>query len=453
MRAGVAITGMVVMSVAVVAGASAADTRQPNILFILADDLGYGDLGVTGHPYAKTPHLDRLAREGIRFEHAYMSGAWCAPSRAGLMSGVYPARGFNRTRILPVDQPCLTGVLKGAGYATAHYGKWHIGKGDDAPPPGDYGIDESFTTQSNGPGWPKDARKDPHYREKTTPRYVDLAIDFMARHRGQPFFINLWVYPTHSYINPTPEQLAVYKDLQVDPEDFDNPLQREFLSFVATHGDVQEAMRAYCADVSALDRDVGRLLEAVAELDLADNTLVIFSSDNGPGPIENKNLAGRYLEKPLLLNSVGSAGPYRDRKVALHDGGIHAPLFVRWPARIPAGAVDAETVVGGVDLLPTLAALAGASLPDGLDGEDLSAALLGTPQQRKKPLFWNDRPGWSALRDRQWKAHLQTGRIRLYDLVKDPSESKNVADENPELATRYLRQLRAWETSIAVKRK
>ena len=425
-----------------------ADEARPNILFILADDLGCGDLGVTGHPYAKTPHLDRVAADGIRFEQAYMSGAWCSPSRAALMSGVYPARGFNATHFVPADRPTLTSVLKQAGYATAHYGKWHIGRGNGAPPPADYGIDESFTTQSNGPGWPKEAREDPHYRENTTPRYVDLAIDFMRRHRAQSFFINLWVYPTHSYINPTPEQLAVYRDLQVNPADFQNPLQREFLEFVAGHGDLTRAMRAYCADVTALDAEVGRLLKALEELGLADDTLVIFSSDNGPGPIENRQLAGRYRENPLLLNSVGSAGPHRDRKTSLHDGGIRAPMLVRWPARIPSGAVDVRTVFGGVDLLPTLAALAGARVPEGIDGEDLSAAWLGQARDRDRPLFWNDRPGWSAMRLGRWKAHLQGEQFRLHDILKDPAESSDQSETEADAADRCRRELIRWESML-----
>jgi N-acetylgalactosamine-6-sulfatase len=424
------------------------------VVFILADDLGYGDLGATGHPYAESPNIDGLARDGIRLEQAYTSGAWCAPSRAGLMGGIYPARGFNRSRVLDVGRPSLTSVLKKAGYATAHYGKWHIGKDKGAPPPAAYGIDESLTTQSTGPTWPKAARSDPHYREKTTPHYVDLAIDFMTRNRGKPFFINLWVYPTHSYINPLPEQLALYRDLDFDMEDIKSPLQREFLEFAGEHGDVREAMRAYCADVTALDTEVGRLLRALENLGLARDTIVIFSSDNGPGPLCNNwdNIAKRYEEKPLLLNSVGSAGPYRDRKISLHDGGIHAPFFIRWPAEIEPGLVDRTTVFGGVDLLPTLASLAGAPVPAGLDGEDLSRAWLGKPVKRKAPLYWNDKPGWSALREKNWKAHLQQQQFRLYDMTTDPSESENVAADHPEVAEHYLKQLQQWEDAAEAAR-
>ncbi len=424
---------------------------RPNIVFILADDLGYGDLGVTGHPYAKTPTIDRLAGDGIRFDHAYMSGAWCAPSRAALMSGVYPARGFNDRRLLPADRPCLTSVLQKAGYTTAHFGKWHMGPRKGGPDPKEYGIDECLITNGTGPTWPPKFRKDPHYREKTTGKYVDLAIDFITRNREKPFFINLWVYPTHSYINPTPDQLAVYQDLKVDINDFENPLQREFLNFVAEHGDIQDAMRAYCADVTALDTEVGRLMNSLRELQLDANTIVIFSSDNGPGPLCNNwdNIAKRYKEKPTLLNNVGSSGPYRDRKISLHDGGIHAPFIVRWPAKIKAGLVNSETVFGGVDVLPTLAALAGVPVPEGLDGVDLSKALTGTVQERGEPLFWNDRPGWSALRDKNWKAHLQNGKFRLHDMVDDPSESVNVAGDHPEVADQYRRQLKHWEATIA----
>ena len=433
--------------------------KPPNIIFILADDLGYGDLGVTGHPYVQTPHIDRLANEGIRFENAYMSAAWCAPSRAALMGGLYPARYFNSTRELAVERPSLTQVLRDAGYATAHYGKWHLGghKATD-PAPVDYGIDESFIDNGNSgehPTWTGAERSDPHHREKTTERYVDLALDFIDRTQDKPFFINLWVYPTHSYINPTVEQLAVYKDLQVEINDFKNPLQREFLKFVAEHGDIQAAMRAYCADVTALDTDLGRLMEALQERGLDENTIVIFSSDNGPGPLCNNwdRIAERYQELPLLLNNVGASGPFRDRKISLHDGGTHVPFFVHWPARIKGGSVDMETVLAGVDLLPTLATIVQAQTPEDLDGIDLSAAWLGQPQQRAGPIYWNDRPGWSALRDKQWKAHLQGKKFRLYDLLKDPSESEDLSRDYPEVAGRYFNALKKWEASLPAKKR
>lgn len=421
---------------------------QPNIIFILADDLGYGDLGVTGHPYAMSPNLDKLASEGIHIQQAYTSGGWCSPSRYGLMSGVFPAREFLRTHKLRTDQPTVTGVLKQAGYTTAHFGKWHMGdQKAKAPPPSEYGIDESFTTQSTGPTWPAEARKDPHYREKTTPYYINLAIDFIERNRNGPFYINLWLYPTHSYINPTDEQLAVYKDLRVSIDDFQHPLQREFLEFVSEHGNVEDAMRAYCADVTALDTEVGRLLDTLAAMNLEENTIVIFSSDNGPGPVSSNwdSIIKRYKESPTLLNNVGSAGPFRSRKTSLYDGGVRAPFFVRWPARIEPGQVDNKTVFGGVDLLPTLAALGGAKIPPwSLDGQDMSAAWQGKPQPRQKPLYFSDRPQWLAMRDKQWKAHMKGNEFTLFNVTSDPSESIDLSSQHPELADQYKRMLNSW---------
>ena len=431
-------------------GEEEATYGRPNILFILADDLGFGDLGVTGHPYAKTPHLDRLAGEGLRFNQAYMSGAWCAPSRAAIMGGIYPARQFNLNRELPVENPSLTSLLKEAGYTTAHFGKWHLGgKSPEDPQPAQYGIDKALITNGNGPTWTDKERRDPHWREKTTARYVDMAIEFAGENRDKPFFINLWLYPTHSYIDPTEEMLAVYEDLEVDICDFENPLQREFLEFVAEHGDIEKAIRAYCADITEMDTQVGRLLRALEDLRLDARTLVIFTSDNGPGPIVGKELASRYVERPTLLNNTGSAGPYRDRKLSLHDGGIHVPLIVRWPGNVPAGMVNDITVIGGVDFLPTLSTITGACM-EGVptDGVDLSAALMGEAILRGEPLFWNDRPGRSAVRDGEWKAHLRRGHFKLYNLVADPSESTDQADAFPEISTKYRTLLEEFEAML-----
>jgi arylsulfatase A-like enzyme len=424
--------------------------KQPNIIFILCDDLGYGDLGVTGHPYVQSPNIDGLAKDGIQFAEAYMSAAWCGPSRAALMGGVYPARNFNRTHVLDVEGTSLPRMLKVAGYATAHYGKWHLGPRENGHPPSEYGIDESLIYNGTGSTWPAARMKDPHWREHSTEAIVDAALGFMTKNQDTPFFMNLWVYPTHSYIDPTPEQLAVYQDLKVDIADFENPLQRAFLEFVSEHGDVQDAMRAYCADVTELDTQVGRLLQTLGKMGVSENTIVIFSSDNGPGPLCNNwdGIAKRYTEKPTLLNNVGSAGPYRDRKISLHDGGTHVPFFVRWPAKIKPGQVNTETVFGGVDLLPTLGRISGAKIPNGLDGHDLAAAWAGKAVERPEPLFWQDRPGWSAMRDGKWKAHLQKGKFRLYDLRNDPSESDEVSKKHPELTERYTKMLKQWEGEL-----
>lgn len=203
---------------------------------------------------AITPHIDKLASEGIRFTKAYMAASWCSPTRYSLMRRLYPAREFYTSFDLQADQPTVTGILSDAGYVTAHFGKWHMGNNTiDSPSPDQFGIDEHFTTQSSGNGWTKEQMKERYFRAHSTDKYVDLCIDFIEMNKTCPFYINLWVHPTHSYIDPTPKQLNAYENLEVNINDFKNPLQQKFLHFVGVHGDINKAMQAYCADLSALD--------------------------------------------------------------------------------------------------------------------------------------------------------------------------------------------------------
>lgn len=440
----------ILLGIAVCLTAWTAVALRPNIVLILCDDLGCGDLGVTGHPYVKTPNIDRLAAGGIRLTEAYMSGAWCGPSRAALISGRYPARNYNSDRTLEPTEPSLARALKAAGYTTAHYGKWHLGPKVGGAPPAEFGFDDARIYNGTGPTWPKEQMKAPHWREHSTSAIVDEGIAFMEKAGDQPFFINLWVYPTHSYIDPTPEMLEVYQDLKVDIDDFENPLQREFLEFVAEHGDIQDAMRAYCADVTEMDTQVGRFFQALEKLGHTENTIIIFSSDNGAAPPCNNwdSIVERYRERPTLLNCVGSSGPLRDRKISLNEGGTRVPFIVRWPAKIKPGRINSKTVFCGVDVFPTLGKLVGADVPEGLDGRDLSAAWFGREIERPGPAFWNDRPGWSTLREGKWKAHLQKKKARLYDLTNDPSESKDLSGEYPEITDRYVKMLKQWEATL-----
>ncbi|MEM1157897.1 MAG: sulfatase-like hydrolase/transferase [Verrucomicrobiota bacterium] len=422
---------------------------------ILCDDLGYGDLAVTGHPYVKSPNIDRLAREGIRFKNGYQSAAWCAPSRFALMSGVYPARYFQKTKEMDLEAPNLFRILNAAGYKTAHFGKWHMsGREPDDPIPSDYGVQEYFIANGNGEGWTREQRQQAHWRENTTAYYVDLAINFIQEQKKseKPFYLNLWVYPTHSYIDPTPEMLEEYQDLQVSIDDFENPLQRDFLKWISEQGDLQQAMRAYCSDVTELDKHVGRLMHALQEQDLDDSTMVIFASDNGPPPLgavhNLESLEKRIKQRPTLINCVGSAGPYRDRKISLNDGGVRTPLFVRWPGKIPPGSVNEDTIFTGVDWLPTIASLAGAGVPDDIDGVNLADALFNKLVERPKIHFWNDRPGWTTLRDKQWKAHLKKGDFFLYDILRDPSESQDLSSQFPEISANYAKLLNDFDAMI-----
>jgi N-acetylgalactosamine-6-sulfatase len=435
--------------------------QPPNIIFILADDLGAGDLHCTGHPYAMSPHLDALAEQGIRFDRAYMAGAWCAPSRYGLMSGQFPARYFDASRNLRSDEPTVTAMLKEAGYHTAHFGKWHLtSNSDQQSKPADFGIDEHFMTNFRGGAdvhtWSREEQDQEYWRAKTTDAYVDMTIDFIRRNRSdsilRPFYVNLWIYPTHSYIHPTPEQLAVYEGLTVDYTDF-SPYQQDFLKFVARHGDIDKAMQAYCADVTAMDRALGRLFDFLDREGLDENTLIVFTSDNGPGPlatqVKSESVVERYKERPDLLNSVGSAKIYRERKVSLHDGGIRVPFIVSWPGKIKGGKVDTVSVIHGTDWLPSIASLCGIEVPEGTyDGTDVSRAFLGVDLVREKDIYWTQ-AGAVACMHENWKALLhRDGELLLFDIQKDPCEQNDLKDEYPEIANSLQKQILKWREEM-----
>ena len=436
------------------------ENKRPNIIFILADDLGAGDLHCTGHPYAQTPNLDKLSEQGVRFERAYMAGSWCAPSRYGLMSGQFPARNFNLTMNLNPEEPSVTKILKNAGYRTAHFGKWHLNKGFEyADSPGDFGIDTHFTTNHNGNGktWTKEQRNEEYWRAKTTDAYVDMAIDFIEENNSnktpQPFYMNLWIYPTHSYIHPTPEELEVYEGLKVDYNDFSN-YQQEFLKFVAKHGDIDKAMQAYCADVTAMDKALGRLFAFLKKKGLDKNTLIVFTSDNGPGPltpqVQSESVVKRYKEKPDLLNSVGSAKIYKERKISLHDGGIRVPFIVSWPKNTPKGKVDKKSLIHGVDWLPTVASICNIDLPDAqFDGIDVKSAFRGEEIPRKDAVYWTQAGSFANLKGK-WKSVLsKNDEFQLYDIVSDPSEIKNQKSDYPEVAAEMEKSLRVWMKDMA----
>ncbi|MFY0627938.1 MAG: sulfatase-like hydrolase/transferase [Reichenbachiella sp.] len=437
------------------------NNQRPNVIFILADDLGAGDLHVTGHPYAKSPNLDKLAKNGIRFEHAYMAAGWCSPSRYGLMSGQYPARRFNDTKNLDPKEPSVTSVLKAAGYTTAHFGKWHITKGTDyAQTPNDFGIDHYFMNNWGGQKidqmWTEDQKSEEFWRAKTTDAYVDMAIDFMEKNSAEkdvkPFFMNLWIYPTHSYIHPTPEQLAVYDDLKVNYDDFSEQ-QQEFLNFVSQHGDIDQAMQAYCADITAMDKALGRLFDYLQKQGLDKNTIIVFTSDNGPGPlttqIKKETVVKRYKEIPDLINSVGYAKHYKDRKLSQNEGGIRVPFIVHWPGQFAEGIVDNTSNIQGVDILPTMAAICQADLPVGqFDGLDITAAFKGKSIKRQEPLFWHEKEQSTILID-HWKGYTDGGSFQLYDLKQDPSQTTDLSNSKPKIASRMEAQLNEWLAIIS----
>jgi len=433
------------------AGAAAAfgQTRRPNILFFLADDLGWGDLGCYGHPNIRTPNLDRLARQGTLFTQFYVNGPVCSPSRTAFLTSHYPARHrvhghfadakMNADRGMPnwLDPSVITlpRLLREAGYATAHFGKWVLGSGPGAPEPGAYGFDTFKSVNANGPAW-KEEQTDPYFRARSTGRIADEAIRFIEQNREKPFYLQTWALLPHATLNPPEEDLKPYARF--------NP-----------GGGIPHkgATAIFYASVSALDRDLGRLLKRLDELGLAENTLVLFSSDNGPEDIHIVNASH---------SGVGTPGPFRGRKRSLYEGGVRLPLIARWPGRVPANRVDSTSLLTAVDFLPTACSLAGVSVPANAqpDGEEVSAALMGKPWKRAKAIQWEwrfrihgdtlNRSPMLAIREGDWKLLLNPdrSRVELYDIPRDPSELDNLAGRQPQIVARLAEKALAWQKTL-----
>lgn len=347
-------------------------SKRPNIVFILTDDMGYSDLNCYGGNFAPTPNLDRLATEGVRFTHFYVDAPICSASRCAFITGMFPARwNFttyldNRARnraceqadFLPTSAPALARVLKAAGYATGHFGKWHLGGGRDvtnAPPFSAYGYDEHVGTyESPEPDpnitatqwiWsPEDLVK----RWDRTRYFVEHALDFLRRHKDQPCYVEIWPDDVHTPWVP---------NLEREAEARNSRQERDFAGVLTEY-----------------DYQMGRLFAGLKALGLEQNTIVIFTSDNGPLP------SFRHAR----------TGGLRGSKLSLYEGGIRVPFIVRWPGHIAPGRIDSETVLEAVDLFPTLCAIAGAPLPAGVrfDGEDMTEALVNGPVARERTIFW-----------------------------------------------------------------
>ena len=410
----------------------------PNIVFIFADDLGWGDLGCYGHPYARTPAIDKLASEGTRFTQFYVTGVTCCPSRTGFMTGMHTARfpkypadhGFG-------DRVTITDLLKKRGYRTGHFGKWHIGP--DARS-GIYGIDD-YSGGENTKGTPRGRDAG----------LFDAAIDFIKQHRDTPFYVNVWGHATHYPVNVHPDLEAEFNDVMFNRKDFAPTMQHKFDESEKLTGNLDKAMRQYLGDVWATDQNVKRLLAAIDELGLRENTLVVFSSDHGPAPVL---LGAKKESKEFSHNMLGYAGGLRGGKHEQLEGGVRSPFIIRWPGRVRAGHTDFTSVISGMDWMPTLCRITGIKdLPKLLDGEDVSDIWQGTTRARSKPLFWKtSTPNQSAsMREGQWKFHLNARGgegTTLYDLSQDPAESNNVIEDHPQVMRQMRTKLRAWMAEL-----
>ncbi len=431
------------------AAGAAGGAERPNIVFVLADDLGPGDLSCYGGKIAETPQIDRMATEGIRYTQYYSAAPICSPSRVGLTTGMFPAR-WNITSFLQTKQgnrdcgqadfldpraPSVARQLKEAGYATAHFGKWHMGGGRDvteAPKFAAYGFDEHAGTYESPEPHPDITAtnwiwsvEDKVKRWDRTAFFVDKTLDFLKRKKGQPAFVNVWLDDVHTPW--VPDEMS-----QVPGE---------------PRKETPEKLRRVTVE---MDRQMGRLLAGIRDLGIEKNTLVIFASDNGALP---------------TFQGQRSAG-LRGSKLSLYEGGIRLPFIAWWPGEVPAGRVDEETVIAAVDMLPTFVNLAGAKLPAdaALDGEDLGLSLRGASQDRKKVLYWEygrnneayrfppgrDRSPNVAMRDGRWKVlvNVDGGGAELYDVVADRGEGKDLAGEFPERLKEMVGEALAWRKGL-----
>lgn len=445
------------------------DAAKPNIVFILADDLGYGDVGCYGQRLIHTPNIDRLSREGMKFNHFYAGASVCAPSRCVLLTGKHGGRCRVRgnapttqrfKQSLAPEDVTVAELLKQAGYATALVGKWGLGDADTPGRPLLQGFDEAFGyldqvhAHMYFPEWlwrngekvllPNRVRPIPVGKAGewgvggiTTNAAVyspqvmlEEALTFLERNKSRPFFLYFAATLPHANNEAAKEQgngaeapdLGLYADKPWPASE-----------------------KGYAAMITYLDAQVGAILKRLESLGLDDNTLVVFSSDNGP---EKKQFAG------YDTTFFKSSGPYRGFKRDHTDGGIRTPFIARWPGKIKAGAVSDHVGYFG-DFMATAAELAGVQAPGGVDSVSLAPTLLGRPSEQRRHgfLYWEYLGGsvsssQAALMDGRWKA-IRTGRsdapLELYDLSRDIAEANNLVDANPEIVARldaYLKTAR-----------
>ena len=437
-------------------------TNRPNIIFILADDLGWADLPAYGNTFNEAPHIDKLAREGMRFTNAYAACPVCSPTRASIQSGQYPARvgitdfitghwrpyeevvvPINRTQYLPEGIVTIGEALKNAGYATGYFGKWHLGNKPEHHP-----LNQGYDEANVGQGY-YNVKFDPPRETNSPKRLSELLTDFgesfIENNKNNPFFLFIAHYDVHV-------------QLDADQELIDKYLKKE-------RKDNYPGNAIYAAMIEHLDRSVGRIVAKLAETGLEENTIVIFYSDNGgligrfdKIPLLAKDKLGVYENNPLQYIASSNA-PLRAEKGTVYEGGIREPLIVKWPEKIKKGSVS-EALVTSVDFYPTLLEIAGAEQParQVLDGKSLLPELLEGSYDSERAIFWHypvyhhDVPA-GAVRKGEWKLieNQVSGEVSLYNLRADISESMDLAELYPEKTSELKVLLQNWQQQVNAK--
>lgn len=424
--------------------ASTQAETKPNVVIIYIDDMGIGDIGCYGGKFVPTPNIDKLAQEGLLFNQYYSSAPVSSASRTGLTTGTFPIKqgintyldGKDRNRkceqrnFLDDKAPSMARAFQNAGYATGHIGKWHMGGGRDvhnAPSIKNYGFDEYLSTYESPDPDPAITasnwiwcNKDSVKRWKRTEYFVDKSIEFVKRHKDEPFFLNLW------------------------PDDMHTPWVPEFKQ---KDNKSWETKDAFIPVLAEMDKQIGRFVKALDEMGLSENTIIILTSDNGPAP-SFKSARSAYL---------------RGTKNSLYEGGIRMPFIVRYPKKVKAGQVNNQSVLCAIDLYPTLCSIAGIKTEKDYkgDGQNYSKVLLGKSEARRKTdLMWDfgrnkyflfpgnpyDKSPHLAIRSGKWKLLVNGdgSNVQLYDMEKDKFEKENIAEAHPKLVDKLSKKVCEW---------
>jgi len=464
----------IIMGLGLLAGCNSSSEKQegtakldqPNIVFIVADDLGWSDLPSYGNEFNESPNIEQLAQEGMRFTDAYASCPVCSPTRASLMSGQYPARvgiidwipghwrpyekvivPTNRTQFLPLEVTTMAEMLKTEGYATAMFGKWHLGGGDEFHP-----LNQGFDVANVGQGYfnvrfspPRKQSNEKIHMERIT----DYGIDFINQNKDKPFFLYLSHWAVHCLL------------------DAEQSLIDKYVNKPKVEGYTCNAV--YAAVIEHMDHSIGRIVEKIDKLGLAENTIIVFYSDNGGSISENKypgieeglmpmivpDKVGMYKDNPLRYMMTTNA-PLRGEKGNLYEGGIRVPLIVKWPDMIEPGIIN-KSIVSTVDFYKTFLELSGAEDPTGqkLDGKSLIPQLLHGKVDSERAVYWHypvyhhSVPG-SAIRKGEWKLieNLESGEVELYNLYHDRSETSDLSEAFPKKTEELFSLLKIWRNDV-----
>ena len=443
---------------------SSGQNEKPNIIYILADGLGYGDLSCYGQDMFRTPNIDRLAREGMLFTQHYAGSTVCAPSRSALMTGQHTGHTYIRgNKGVPLESKAVTvaEVLKTAGYTNGAFGKWGLGEVGSEGDPLAQGFDEFYGYNSQTLAhnyypwflWHNDRKITLEENRDTleglfAPFLIqEKVIEFIERNRERPFFCFVPSVIPHAELIAPEEYMELYRGKYLPEKVYEgcDPGCRNYKK--GGYMSQDESHAAFVAMIHILDEQVGQIIDKVDELGLKDKTIIMFTSDNGP-----------HLEGGADPDYFDSNGPFRGYKRDLYEGGIRVPMLVRWPAKVKAGS-KAIHISAFWDILPTFAEVCGITPPANIDGISFLPTLLGMKDQREHEfLYWEfyEKRGRKAVRKDQWKAvqyeikDNPDAPVMLFNLLADPGEEQDMASEYPQLVVQMKKMMEQAHTDSEI---